>query len=322
LWSGYDARRMPGWCIVTAAATAAQGPWMQLVPPVGGTSPPATGDSPQLLQRTFLVLSLFTPERQEWTVTEIGRRCELAVPTVHRILTALHKNGYLVRDDLTKRFRLGPTVLRMGRTAALAVDLRSLALPLLTRLAARTSQTALLTVMADDCRSAVCLERVESTEPLRLSVAPGRRLPLHAGASQKILLSYLPQEQRDEYFSQPLSEVCRSTITEVSAMTRELDAIRERGWASSCEETNLGVWGVSVALIDESGRAAASLGVAGPSERRPRNLSPWLALLTQSAACLAEPLGFAPSLHLPERRVVNRRTPAERPSHRTKESIR
>jgi DNA-binding IclR family transcriptional regulator len=320
LWSGYDVPRMPGGCIMTATAEA-NGPWMRLVPSIGVPGSTVPGDSPQLLQRMFLVLSLFTPERQEWTVTEIGRHCELAVPTVHRILTALHKNGYLVRDDITKRFRLGPTVLRMGRTAALAVDMRSLALPLLTRLAANTSHTALLTVMADDCRTAVCLERVESTEPLGLSVTPGKQLPLHAGASQKILLSYLPQHEREEYFRQPLTEVCRSTITEVSAMARELDSIRQRGWACSCEETNVGVWGVSVALIDEAGRAAASLGVAGPSERRPRNLHPWLALLTKSAASLAEPLGLAPSLYLPERRVVNRRTDAERLSHRTKENI-
>ena len=268
-----------------------------------------------------MVLSLFTPEHQEWTVTEIGRHCDLAVPTVHRILTALHKNGYLVRDDTTKKFRLGPTVLKLGRTASLAVDMRSLALPLLTRLAAKTSHTALLTVVSDDGRSAVCLERVESPEPLRLSVSPGRLLPLHAGASQKILLSYLPQQQRDEYFRQPLSEVCRSTITEVPAMTRELDVIRQRGWASSFEETNLGVWGISVALIDESGRAMASLGVAGPSERRPRNLNPWLVVLTTSASRLAEPLGLTPSLRPPERRVVNPRSDVERTSHRTKEKI-
>lgn len=259
-------------------------------------------DSPQLLQRTFNVLALFTPEHQEWTVTEVGRACNLAVPTVHRILTALHRNRYLVRDEMTKRYRFGPAVLRMGRTASLTVDLRSLAQPLLQALSRRTTQTALLTTISEDRRNAECLERVESTEPLRLSVQPGRQLPLHAGASQKILLAYLPPDEYKEYVSKPLTEVCASTIHDVDKLSQEVERIRQRGWASSFEETNRGVWGLSVALIDEAGRASASIGVAGPQERRPRNLAPWIAALTQSAARLAEPLGLRPSLRPPTRR--------------------
>jgi len=263
-----------------------------------GVASTNSSDAPQLLQRTFLVLSLFTPEQQEWTVTELGRACNLAVPTVHRILTALHHEGYLVRDDMTKRFRLGPTVLRMGRTAALAVDMRSLAVPLLRQLAAQTAHTALLTVLTDDHRSAVCLERVESSEPLRLSVAPGRKLPLHAGASAKILLAHLPEDEREDYLSGGLDRLCRSTITDPDVLHGELDRIKERGWACSYEETNPGVWGLSVSLLDETGGSAASLGIAGPSERKPRNIKPWLVALMNAAASLAEPLGLTPSIRL------------------------
>jgi IclR family transcriptional regulator, KDG regulon repressor len=266
--------------------------------------PQSSGDSPQLLQRTFSVLALFTPERQEWTVTEIGRECGLAVPTVHRILSALRRNGYLVRDDNTKRYRFGPAILRMGRTASLAVNMRSLAAPLLHSLARRTTQTALLTVISDDHRNAVCIDRVESSEPLRLSVQPGRQLPLHAGASQKILLAFMPEDEFQAYVDEPLSSLCTSTISEAGRLAQEVATIRQRGWASSYQETNLGVWGLSVAIIDETGRAEASIGVAGPGERKPRNINPWLQVLAQAAAELAEPLGLRPSLPLREHRAV------------------
>jgi DNA-binding IclR family transcriptional regulator len=284
-------------------------------------TPTPISDSPQLLQRTFHVLSLFTPERQEWTVTEIGRECDLAVPTVHRILTALHRNGYLVRDDNTKRFRFGSAILRMGRTASLAVDMCSLAEPLLQALSRRTTQTALLTVISDDRRNAVCLERVESSEPLRLSVQPGRRLPLHAGASQKILLAYLPSGEFAEYIDEPLAAICASTIDEPGVLANEVATIRQRGWASSFEETNLGVWGLSVAVLDETGRATASIGVAGPSERKPRNLNPWLRVLAQAATQLAEPLGLTSSLRVVERRIDPCPPGPTRPSLTSKETI-
>jgi DNA-binding IclR family transcriptional regulator len=255
-----------------------------------------SGSSPQLLQRTFTVLELFTPQRQTWTVTEIGRECNLAVPTVHRILTALHKNGYLVRDEPSKKFRLGPALLRMGRTAGLSVDLRSLALPLLRELSRRTKETALLTVVAEDHRQAVCVERVSSSEPLRLSVEPGRHLPLHAGASQKVLLANVPAPQLEQYVSVPLERLCMSTISDVDVLAQELEDIRRRGWAASYEETNPGVWGLAVGLVDDSGYASAGVGVAGPGACRPRDIKPWLAVLAQTAAQLAEPLGLRPTI--------------------------
>jgi len=287
-------------CDVTAVSQPQAVRWLDVVPPdeAVGTHASAS-DSPQLLQRTFLVLSSFTAEHQEWTVTEIGRARNLAVPTVHRILTALHKNGYLIRDDVSKKFRLGPAVLRLGRTAALAVDLRSLAKPQLHRITQRTTLTALLTVTAEDRRSAVCLERVESPELLRLSVAPERQLPLHAGASQKILLAHLSKSEFDAYLRQPLAELCTSTITDPQQLRKEMSVILERGWATSFEETNLGTWGVAVALLDEAGHAAASLGVAGTRQRMPRNIAPLLGVLGQAAANLAGPLGLTPSLRLP-----------------------
>lgn len=286
-------------CEVAAVSQPSSVRWLDVVPRDEAAGHAPVSDSPQLLQRTFQVLSLFTAEHQEWTVTEIGRARNLAVPTVHRILTALHKNGYLIRDDLSKKFRLGPTVLRLGRTAALAVDLRSLAKPQLQRIAQRTTHTALLTVTAEDRRSAVCLERVESSELLRLPVGPGRQLPLHAGASQKILLAHLAKSEFDDYLRQPLAELCTSTITDPQLLRKEMSVIRERGWATSFEETNLGMWGVAVAVLDEAGHATASLGVAGPSQRMPRNIAPLLGVLGQAAANLAGPLGLTPSLRLP-----------------------
>lgn len=283
---------------MTVATAALRQPRVRLVAEDRGLTSASGSDAPQLLQRTFHVLSLFTPERQEWTVTELGRACDLAVPTVHRILTALRNEGYLVRDDMTKRFQLGPAILKMGRTAALAVDMRSLAVPLLRQLAAQTTHTALLTVLTDDHRSAMCLERVESNEPLRLSVAPGRQLPLHAGASAKILLAHLPEDEQQDYAAGSLERLCRSTITDPDILHVELGRIKGRGWACSYEETNPGVWGLSVSLLDEAGGPAASLGIAGPSERKPRNIKPWLVALMNAATCLAEPLGLTPSIQL------------------------
>jgi DNA-binding IclR family transcriptional regulator len=226
----------------------------------------------------------------------VARAAGLPVPTAHRILAALTGRQYLARDERTRRFRLGPAALDLGERARAMLDLRQAALPVLRRLARETDETALLTVPSGDRDRSVCLERVESSQPLRLSVEPGRRLPLHAGASQKALLAFLADEEIERVVNGPLERFCRTTITDAQALRENLEEIRRRGWALSFEETNVGVWGVAVPLL-EHGLAVAALGLAGPSARlSPEEVGEHVERLSDSAAEMATRL----ALDIPE----------------------
>ncbi|MFL5736537.1 MAG: IclR family transcriptional regulator [Actinomycetota bacterium] len=240
------------------------------VEPAKRTHAVANGDGRpafQILDRTFAILDLFDEERPEWTGTEIARALELPVPTTHRILMALKQRGYVSQHEETKRFRLGVGALHLGDRAHAAVDLRSLSLPVLKRLSRETGETALLTVVAPGGSRGVCLERVETAQPLRLSVQPGRRVPLHAGASQKALLAFLPSDAVDRVLSQPLERLCEHTIVDRQALRAEIARTRTRGWADSNEETNLGVRGIAIPVLSEGGSVVCAIGVAGPSAR-------------------------------------------------------
>jgi IclR family acetate operon transcriptional repressor len=251
------------------------------------------GSSLQGLDRAFAVLDLFGAERPEWGTTEIARAAGLPVPTAHRICAALTGRRYLARDEQTRRFRLGPAALDLGERARAVLDLRRAALPVLRRLARETDETALLTVPNGERDGSVCLERVESSQPLRLSVEPGRRLPLHAGASQKALLAFLGDEEIERVVAGSLERVCRATITNAEALRADLAEVRERGWAISFEETNVGVWGVAVPVLDEHGVAVSALGLAGPSARlSPEEVVDHVERLRDAAVELATPLGL------------------------------
>ncbi len=225
----------------------------------------------QVLERTLAILALFTRDQREWTTTEASRESGLPIPTVHRIMATLSQSGFLVRDPVTKRFRLGWAAVDLGERARAAVDLRRLAMPALARLASATGETALLSTMNDRRDGAVCLERVESSMALRLSIEPGREVPLHAGASQKVLLAFLPSDELEAILARPLAKLCRATITDAEFLREHLDGIRNRGWAISFEENNLGVWGVALPILDPGGRSVASIGLAGPSARFQRH---------------------------------------------------
>lgn len=221
----------------------------------------------QVLERTFSILELFTEGRPEWSTTEVARELSLPIPTVHRILSALRRRDYLSQNGETKRFRLGVASLQLGDRARAVVDLRAVALPVLRRLSEETGETALLTVLTTARDRGVCLERVETSQPLRLSVQPGRQLPLHAGASQKALLAFMAERDVQGVLSEPLERLCGATITNPHDLRDELTRIRERGWASSYEETNVGVWGVAVPVLADRDAVTCAVGIAGPNAR-------------------------------------------------------
>jgi DNA-binding IclR family transcriptional regulator len=220
----------------------------------------------QVLERTFRILEVFSESRPEWSTTDISRALGLPVPTVHRILGALRRLGYVSQHDETRRFRLGIAALDLGERARAVADLRPVAIGPLRRLSDATGETALLTVLTPERDRSVCLERVETSQPLRLSVQPGRQLPLHAGASQKALLAFMPEPEIEKVIAQPLERLCAATVTDPAALRRELGAISARGWASSYEETNLGVWGLAVPVLSDTDVICA-VGIAGPSAR-------------------------------------------------------
>src|SRR5207248_2055795 len=92
------------------------------------------------------------------------------------------------------------------------------------------------------------------------------RLPLHAGASQKALLAFLAEEEVGRVATGSLERLCRATITDPEELRENLAEIRKRGWAISFEETNVGVWGVAVPLLEEYGGPVA---VRRPSKAMP-----------------------------------------------------
>jgi DNA-binding IclR family transcriptional regulator len=185
------------------------------------------------------------------------------------------------------------------------------ALPPLRRLSEDTDETAVLTVLSPERDRSVCLERVETSQPLRLSVQPGRELPLHAGASQKALLAFMPEREVDRVLDRPLERLCSATITDPSELRRDLEAVRERGWASSYEETNVGVWGIAVPVISEDDVVCA-VGIAGPDARlSDEGFRRDVPSVQRAALAVARSLGLAvPPVTLPSGKVISREEPA------------
>src|SRR6185312_16457131 len=113
-------------------------------------------------------------------------------------------------------------------------------------------------------RVPVCVHRVESEHHLRATFEPGQPLPLLRGASGRVLLAGLPERLRREY----LAPLAQSDPLAAAGAEESLDKVAARGWATSEEEIDRGVWAASAAVTD--GRyTVAALTVPSPLVRAP-----------------------------------------------------
>ncbi len=228
----------------------------------------ATETAGRSITRVADILNCFSVEEPVLNLTAISQRLELPKSTAHRLLTALVGQGFLMRDVHGRGYQLGYQMLHWGMVAQGGLDLRAEALPILRTLAKTVDETALLTVR--DGLRGLYLEIVQSSQPVRLAMQVGQRLRLHAGASSKVLLAFLPEAEIDQILrALELSPLTSHTLTDPAQLRVELAAIRQRGYATSFEETDLGAMGIATPVYDRMGQPVAGIGIAAPLTRIP-----------------------------------------------------
>ncbi len=218
------------------------------------------------LNRFCTIINCFSEENPVLSLTDIANQIGLPMSTTHRFLKSMESQGLLLHSNGGKYYQLGYQLIRWGNIALASVDLRRIALPILQHLANKTGETAVLSV--PDGTNAIWVAMIESRHNVRLASKVGQRLDLHAGASSKVLWAFLPQDELFRLLDEiELIPKMPNTITNKEAMCSELMAIRERGFATSFEETDEGAMGVAAPVFDHKSALIAGIGVVAPISR-------------------------------------------------------
>jgi DNA-binding IclR family transcriptional regulator len=223
-------------------------------------------------------------------VTEIAQSLDLSKAAVHRLLASLRTRNLVVLDEQTRRYSLGPSALLLGLSALERLDVRRLAAAELAAIAADTQETATLSVRVNDTR--VYIDQVTPNREVNMSVSIGQPFPLHAGASSKAFLAFLPEHEIKRYLAQSLPKLTRSTVTNKRALAKELREIAARGWARSAGERQTGAASVAAPVRDHTGAPVAVISVAGPADRFEPEAESCAARLLLSTQKISAQLGF------------------------------
>ncbi len=248
------------------------------------------------VERAADVLLLFAEStRQTLGVTEVSDELGMSKTAVHRILASLRSRHLIDLDGQTHRYRLGTQAMVLGLRYLGRLDVRQLALPHLHELSAETNETATLSVRTGDTR--VYIDQVPPLREVMMSVSIGVPFPLHAGASSKAFLAFLPKEDLAAYLLRHLTALTDRTITDREELERELGLIRDRGWAHSNGERQIGASSIAAPIFDHQARPIAVISLCGPAERFESVYLSSVERLLRVTNALSTSMGHSSSIH-------------------------
>jgi IclR family KDG regulon transcriptional repressor len=199
------------------------------------------------VKKAFGILGAISSSKDGLGVSELAKILRMAKSTVHGMTSALEEVGAVMRDPLTKKYKLGFTLLEIGRSAYAQIDLKSSARPVIEHLMEKTQASVFLGILMDG--HVTILDIVESRQDLKITAPVGSTVPLFAGAVGKVFLASMREEQAAGIIkSKGLPRFTVNSIVDTKLYFNELVQVREKGYAVDDEEYILGVWAVASPL--------------------------------------------------------------------------
>jgi IclR family transcriptional regulator, pca regulon regulatory protein len=239
----------------------------QNVPEVpGGRSSPDQADlsTPRYsrsLARGLAVLAAFNGHRSELGISDIADELTMSRSTAHRYVVTLLELRYL-EQDAKRKYRLGARVTDLGMSVLNSTGLREQAHACLEELREQSSCTVSLAILHG--AEILYVDRVNSFGRARthtdLDLRPGSRLPAYCTAMGKVLLANLPDtEQHRLLTSMKLTKRAPNTITNKTALRRELEQIRDEGLAVNDQELAPEMHSIAAPVRDDAREVLAAI---------------------------------------------------------------
>jgi IclR family KDG regulon transcriptional repressor len=234
------------------------------------------------VKKAFQILKLLSETDQGLGISELAKRLVMSKGTIHGITGALEEAGAIIRNPLTKKYRLGYTIVELGRKGLSRIPLRETARRHLEVLMEETGETIFLGIHKND--HILILDVVESNKDLKITSPSGTKIPLSAGATGKLFLAYMEQRDALRYLKAGgLTAYTENTVTDLEAYLQEVHEVRKRGFATDHEEYLQGVNAIAV-LIETKETLLAAIWVVGFSSSLTNEKMPYVVERALAAA--------------------------------------
>lgn len=248
------------------------------------------------LQRGLAILELFTPQRRTLGLSDMAKALGIGRASAFRLAFTLEHLGYLDRAADGKAYRLAPRAMQLGYHYLSGLDCAEVAIPFIDALRDATQISAHMGVR--DGTEVVYVYRAHSHMTLSSNIAVGYRLPAHATAMGRMLLSGLDDDAIAQlYTGVRLDRYSDSTAVTLTSLIQQVAVDRTRGWTRNRSSFVSGIVAIAAPVRDHRGAVVAAINLSGPSAvmDTPATLDHLTAKVVDTAAAISRQLGWLPA---------------------------
>ncbi|WP_116040731.1 IclR family transcriptional regulator [Amycolatopsis palatopharyngis] len=244
----------------------------------------------QSVDRAISVLELLA-HKGAAGITEIAAELNVHKSTVSRLVSVLEARGLVEQQGERGKFSIGFGVVRLAGAATGQLDLAQLGTPVCESLADTLGETVNIAVL--DGSVAINISQGRGGAAVAAQNWIGKRTPLHATSSGKVLLAFMAEPERERLITEGTTAYTANTVTQPGRLRTLLQNVIEDGYATSFEELEVGLHAVAVPVRGQQNDVVAAISASGPGYRLSHDRIQWIVdELRHGAAELSTQLGY------------------------------
>lgn len=212
---------------------------------------------------------MFLSSKKSAGVTEIARAIGVNKSTAYRIMQTFLGSNMVEKNPETMCYKLGPAILRLSHQYYSGLNAAGIAKPYMARLSEGFGESVHLCALSNN--RAVVVEQITAESRLTANAKIGEAEPLHCSSVGKCLLAYADSGRQEKMLRELTFEKhTEKTITDKTALLKELARIKERGFAIDDCELSEEIRCVAAPIFNSKGECCFSIGVSGARSRMTR----------------------------------------------------
>lgn len=211
--------------------------------------------------RIIEILNLISSKRQGCRLSELSAGLGIPMGTLSPIMHTLRENKYLSFDEQTQTYSLGIRLFEIGSRYMQCSNSFEDMTVIMQEMVQRCGETVHLAVL--DGPNVLYVAKVDSTEPIRMYSAIGKRLPAYSTAVGKALMADYTEEDLHRLYPEGLQALTGHTITDFSVLAAQLQEVRKKKLAYEREESNEMIC-CTACPIFKNGAAVAAMSITIP----------------------------------------------------------
>jgi len=251
------------------------------------------GENTELIQTVVKAVQIVELLDREGAmrIREIAKSLKLGKSSVHRIVSTLKHTGWIIDNPATGKAELSYKLFSIGSNVVKRMSEREVFHRHMETLSDSTGENVNLGVLFEG--KVFHIDKVESKSPIKVDASVGTPTSSYNTALGKVLLAEKSDAEVEDLFRDvKFVKTGKNTILSTSALLKELETVRNQGFACDDEEYAESMICYAVPVRDADGNANYALSVSFPKYRydhKPEEKEAILRLLIETGKTLSRP---------------------------------